>query len=436
MMADDRLHNTQGRPAEGTLQQADAPFRSGVSGKYKLLIKEVTPKYRQYEYELTDFEGKTYKAASAVHFAANQILRCIVTFKIEHARLVVADTAICSKQDMATPIVEKPAPPKPALAQKPQSERVSQVKPDKVIPAEPVPVILEGSPSERGTTGLYRLKVEGVQEWNRYGTTKHLYYLSDTSGQLYQATSDKNYPSGSTEVCRVEVLKERKGNYYFTVFFKDESSKPVGLIDGEVLPRHHFIASPTPTRTPIPRDKKKSKKENKAKPETTPVYLNKYEKRGRYNFIATDERDEYGYQLMEDESGKLHLLTGTTQRYAKGEKVRCTVKGFGHKPVGKITGSYLVLSEPRKVVTERITVSIPYVKSPERWYSEVQGLGKHKCGKAFKCNCCGRSFPANAGVRVDLKEIYFCNSCARKIYEPVGRGNHHVFISTPMGNKR
>lgn len=436
MMTDDKLISVQGRTSEGALPQADAPFRSGVSGKYKLLIKEVTPKYRQYEYELTDSEGRSYKSSSAVHFAANQILRCMVTFKIEHARLVVTDTAICSKQDMATPIVEKPIPPKPAPVTKPQPVTVSPVKPNKVIPAKPAPFIMEGAPSERGTTGLYRLTVESVQEWNRFGNTKHLYSLSDKSGQLYQAISDKTYPSGSIAVCRVEILKERKGNYYFSVFFQDESSKPVGLVDGEVLPRHYFIASPTPTRTPVPRDKSKSKKEKKDKPETQPVYLNKYEKRGRYNFIATDERDEYGYQLMEDESGQLHLLTGTTQRYAKGEKVRCTVKGFGHKPVGKITGSYLVLSEPRKVVTERITVSIPYVKSPDRWSAEVQGLGKHKCGKAFTCSCCGRSFPANAGVRVDLKEIYFCNSCARKIYEPVGRGNHHIFISTPMGNKR
>ncbi len=435
-MTDDKLNNAQGRTAEGTLPQADAPFRSGVSGKYKLLIKEVTPKFRQYEYELTDSEGKTYKATSAVHFAANQILRCIVTFTIEHARLVVTDTAICSKQDLAAPVVEKPDLPKPTPAKKSQPVRVSQVKPDKVIPAKPAPIISEGAPSEKGTTGLYRLKVESVQGWNRYGATKHLYSLSDNSGQLYQAISDKTYPSGVIAVCRVEVLKERKGNYYFTVFFEDESSKPVGLIDGEVLPRHFFIASQTPTRTPSPRDKAKSKKEKKAKPDTTPVSLNKYEKRERYNFIATDERDEYGYQLMEDESGRLHLLTGTTQRYAKGEKVRCTVKGFGHKPVGKITGSYLVLSEPRKIVSERITVSVPYVKSPGRWSAEVQGLGKHKCGKAFTCSCCGRSFPANAGVRVDLKEIYFCNSCAREIYEPVGRGNHHIFISTPMGNKR
>lgn len=435
-MTDDKLNNAEDRTTEEVLLQADAPFRSGVSGKYKLLIKVVTPKYRQYEYELTDSEGKSYKASSADHFAANQILRCMVTFKIEHARLAVTDTAICSKQDMATPIVEKPIPPKPAPVTKPQPVTVSPVKPNKVIPAKPAPVILEEAPSERGTTGLYRLTVESVQGWNRFGNTKHLYSLSDKSGQLYQAISDKSYPSGSIAVCRVEVLKERKGNYYFTVFFQDESSKPVGLVDGEVLPRHYFIASPTPTRTPVPRDKSKSKKEKKDKPETQPMYLNKYEKRGRYNFIATDERDEYGYQLMEDESGRLHLLTGTTQRYAKGEKVRCTVKGFGHKPVGKITGSYLVLSEPRKVVTERITVSIPYVKSPDRWSAEVQGLGKHKCGKAFTCSCCGRSFPANAGVRVDLKEIYFCNSCARKIYEPVGRGNHHIFISTPMGNKR
>ena len=94
---------------------------------------------------------------------------------------------------------------------------------------------------------------------------------------------------------------------------------------------------------------------------------------------------------------------------------------------------YLLLDTPRIIQNEENEY---YIKGPNKWYGEVQELGKHKCGKPFTCSCCGRDFPANAGWRVDLKEIYFCNACAKKIYEPIGRGNRHFIISTPMGNKR
>ena len=143
-----------------------------------------------------------------------------------------------------------------------------------------------------------------------------------------------------------------------------------------------------------------------------------YKKGERYTFIASDERDAHGCQIMKDVQGRRHLLTGAMSRYKNGDKVRCKVIGYGKKPVGPITGNYLVLSEPRRV-------------------SELPpSLGRHKCGKPFTCNCCGKSFPANAGWRVDLRDIYFCNSCAKKVYEDKGRGNRHFIISTPMGNKR
>lgn len=166
---------------------------------------------------------------------------------------------------------------------------------------------------------------------------------------------------------------------------------------------------------------------------------NRYKKGERYTFIATDERDAYGYQIMKDEFGKRHLLTGTSSRYENGIKVRCTVIGFGKKPVASITTKYLVLSDPRKE-TERKVQSTPTYSSSTpplvRGFSDVQGLGRHKCGKPFTCSCCGKSFPANAGWRVDLRDVYFCNSCARKVYIAEGRGNGRFIISTPMGNKR
>ncbi len=165
-----------------------------------------------------------------------------------------------------------------------------------------------------------------------------------------------------------------------------------------------------------------------------------YQKRERYTFIATDERDAYGNQIMKDESGRKHLLTGTDMRYENGIKVRCTVIGFGKKPVASITTRYMVLSEPRKISERRITpdISNSFSHNPPivHGFSDVQGLGRHKSGRPFICNCCGKSFPAGAGWRVDLRDIYFCNSCAKRIYVGEGRGNRHFIISTPMGNKR
>ena len=84
--------------------QPDAPFKTGVTGKYKLLIKSVTPKYSNYEYELTDIEGKEYLATCQKHYPENNILRCIVSFSVERAKLVVTETTICGKQDFTQPL--------------------------------------------------------------------------------------------------------------------------------------------------------------------------------------------------------------------------------------------------------------------------------------------------------------------------------------------
>lgn len=84
--------------------QPDCPFRIGAPGKYKLLVKDVEKKYNGYEYLLLDGEGREYKANSSEHYSENQLLRCVVTFTIKSAKLVLMDIAICKKQDLALPV--------------------------------------------------------------------------------------------------------------------------------------------------------------------------------------------------------------------------------------------------------------------------------------------------------------------------------------------
>lgn len=176
-----------------------------------------------------------------------------------------------------------------------------------------------------------------------------------------------------------------------------------------------------------------------------------FKKRERYEFIATTERDSHGYQIMKDLKGNRHLLTGTMTRYEEGVRVKCTVIGYGKKPVGTITGRYLVLASPRKATSntrdseKNSKPIITYGNSSmsydmrmryEKWSRNVMGLDRHKCGVAFVCNCCGKSFSPRQGYRVDGRDLFFCNSCAKHIFEPAKRGNSLFYISTPMGNKR
>ena len=96
----------------------DSPFRIGTSGKFKLLIKSVEEKFGDYEYLLIDADEKEYKAIAKALYAEGQILRCMVSFKVERARLVVENVAVCSKQDLATPV---PVKKKPIAEPKPNS---------------------------------------------------------------------------------------------------------------------------------------------------------------------------------------------------------------------------------------------------------------------------------------------------------------------------
>ena len=166
-----------------------------------------------------------------------------------------------------------------------------------------------------------------------------------------------------------------------------------------------------------------------------PKFLRKVYSRGkRYLFVVTDDHDEKGRQFVEDSFGIKHLLTGSSSIYAKGENVRCTVRDFSESQHALTGNYYLLLSLPR--VVNRTKAVPKYVKSPKEWYPEVQGLDKHISGKPFTCSCCGLDFPGRMGYRVDLKDLYFCNSCSRKIFEHKERKASPKLIYTPMGNKR
>lgn len=169
----------------------DAPFRSGSTGKYKLQIKEVTPKISNYEYDLVDADGKEYKAFSEYHYAEGQILRCMVSFEVVNARLVVSSTVLCKKQDLAT-LIPETKKPKPKIKTPPESEALPRVKQR----ADHL-----GNPRARRVSGLYILRiVDIVPDKPRY-----TYWVEDAKGQTYEAWSDKQYPIGKKVSCYVNV---------------------------------------------------------------------------------------------------------------------------------------------------------------------------------------------------------------------------------------
>ena len=418
-MALDYSDIPQATTLTGSAQQPDAPFRIGASGKYLLLVKHVEHKFDHYEYELYDADGRIYQAESAQKYPENQLLRCVVTFMAKDARLVVMSTVICKKQDHII-AVSKPEPNKESV----DIERTA-------TSAQQQPLI-EGSPRRKRRTGLYRLTVDLSISWPNSESKSYLYLLLDEGGYKYHSVSNKNYAKGTRLLCKVEILKAYDIDVFFVSVSEDESSQSVCMINHQIVLRKDFKVEKS-TKQTISSPKKPKEKRKKAGVDL--IYLRaKYSVGERYPFIVTGEKDKDGYQLLRDQYGYEHPLTGTTVEYSRGDEVRCMVSGFSQFANPTTGKGSLILTSPRIVNKEKDDVY--YIRSPYRWHSEVQDLGRHKCGKPFTCSCCGRDFPANAGVRVDFKEIYFCNSCARKVYEPVGRGNRHVVILTPMGNKR
>lgn len=97
------------------------------------------------------------------------------------------------------------------------------------------------------------------------------------------------------------------------------------------------------------------------------------------------------------------------------------------KPVKKPVVSYS--GPPTHVMPE-----CGYRKSADKWFTEVDGLGYHKCGTVFLCDCCGRRVEAGKGYRIDFREIYFCEQCKREIFRPKGHA-YVKLIYTNMGHK-
>ena len=412
---------------ESNTLQPDAPFRCGVSGKYKLLINAVGFEYGNYEYNLSDSDGKEYKVYSKKHYPEGQLLRCIISFKIENARLVVSDISICGKQDLATLI---PEPEKPTNT---KIGTVPRKKIGKTVAKKTQTSVFYDSPADTEKTGTYTLIVKLRLMWYGDGRTRYHYVVKDNKERVFHTVSNQIYKPGKEVLCNVEVLNESDGNVFFVNITGDGSSKPVAYVNNLLTLKSDYVHTPAPTKTiSEPKKKKKAKTALNYKASSSG-----YCKGDRYTFTATGEKDSFGGQILRGDQGGLHLLQKSSANYENGDRVRCTVKGFSSFEHDSLTGQYALLKEPRKLTVESITVRYSdYSTPPSQWAREVQGLGRHKCGKPFKCSCCGQLFPMNAGFRVDLKDIYFCNACARKIYEPGKRGNKRFFISTPMGNKR
>lgn len=189
---------------ENMTQIPDAPFRSGSTGKYKLLIKDVTPKFNGYEYLLVDADGKEYNSVAKEHYAPGQLLRCIVTFNVVNARFVVSCTAVCKKQDLAILIPEPPkAQPKPKTEVKTKEKtKVSKKKTD----TDPIRKRL-GDPRLKGVSGKYVLRVAAVEQIDEV----YSYKVEDAKGRQYDVQSVHPYPVGTIVDCKVSVSNAPSG---------------------------------------------------------------------------------------------------------------------------------------------------------------------------------------------------------------------------------
>ena len=204
----------------------DAPFRSGTTGKYKLLIRSVSRKVDGYEYELVDADSREYKAISKEHYPEGQLLRCIVTFEVKNVTLVVTDTAVCKKQDLASLIPEPPKPKPLPKAEKKEPEALSMKASIVKATSEPKAACL-GDPRFRRASGMYVFRVVEVKRIE----DGFSYQVEDAKGNLYVVHSKDQYTAGKLVDCKVSV-----------------SSAPSGLLKIAVLSiRNHVVSSSSPT---------------------------------------------------------------------------------------------------------------------------------------------------------------------------------------------
>lgn len=187
--------------------QPDSPFRIGTSGKFKLLIKSVEEKFGDYEYLLIDADEKEYKAIAKVLYAEGQILRCMVSFKVERARFVVENVAVCSKQDLATPVpVEKKPKTEPKPNSSPKQKAVSEPKKKEKSKSTSQPkgndIVIElGNPRKRLVSGNYILCVRRAEQHN----VDYSYQLEDANGKRYPFRSTRLLKTGYAYFFYVDV---------------------------------------------------------------------------------------------------------------------------------------------------------------------------------------------------------------------------------------
>lgn len=216
-----------------TTHTPDAPFRSGITGKYKLLIKGVTPKFGSYEYDLVDGEGKEYKAAAKEHYAKGDSLRCMVSFQVVNARLVVSDVAVCKKQDLASLIPEPPKPepkpqPKPVSKSKAKTTKPKQKSSTKNTDDKPKKIVL-GDPRHRRTSGTYVFRVAEVTKID----SGFSYKVEGAGQQLYEVQSRVSFPVGTFVDCGVKVSSSASG---ILKIFVSSIKEHISVI---VKPVHH-----------------------------------------------------------------------------------------------------------------------------------------------------------------------------------------------------
>ena len=227
----------------------DAPFHGGNSGKYKLLIKRVTPKFGSFEYELVDADGKEYTTQSELHFETDQLLRCMVSFEVVNAKLVVTETTLCKKQDLATPIPVKKATVERAPAAKPSPRPKSkgpnspyviidtlqdQGKKTGPMTEEEIQVILKQIEQQRDKRhGSYRCC--GKTHQSLFDFRKHLfeyhkdeyhrYFVKELHGSAPSTVrgigiSVSNSPTNKKEAAKREKAEQTrvKGEYFHLIY--------------------------------------------------------------------------------------------------------------------------------------------------------------------------------------------------------------------------
>lgn len=187
----------------------DFPFRNGISGKYKLLIRNVTSKARGYEYELVDADGKEYKTRSELHYAEGGILRCMVIFEVTNARLMVSDTVVCKKQDLATLIPE-------AKRAKPTIQPKSMVNPNRKASVDHL-----GDPIKDRVSGSYKLRVIQVDEEKKH----FIYHLVDAMARIYRTQSKRYFAVGQIVPCHLHSRITKNGVQAYVVSM-GSSSEP------------------------------------------------------------------------------------------------------------------------------------------------------------------------------------------------------------------